>query len=90
MRFCSPSGVLDLAANGGADDAPEGFVPWFQVSDRAAADTVVVCGHWAMLGLRITPNVLHLDSGCVWGGELTAVRLEDRSVFQVPSRRRQK
>jgi bis(5'-nucleosyl)-tetraphosphatase (symmetrical) len=86
MRFCSPEGVLDLGANGSAADAPPGFVPWFHVPDRAAADTVVVCGHWAMLGLHVTPNVLHLDSGCVWGGSLTAIRLEDRALFQVPSR----
>jgi bis(5'-nucleosyl)-tetraphosphatase (symmetrical) len=86
MRFCSPSGELDLEANGGIDSAPKGFAPWFRIPGRAAADTVVVCGHWAMLGLHITPNVLHLDTGCVWGGSLTAVRLEDRAVFQVPSR----
>lgn len=86
MRFCSATGALDLSANGRAEDAPPGLTPWFRVPDRAAADTVVVCGHWAMLGLYLTPSVLHIDSGCVWGGELTALRLEDRSVFQVPSR----
>lgn len=86
MRFCSASGALELKANGGADSAPDGYAPWFRVKDRAAADTVVVCGHWAMLGLHVTPKVLHLDSGCVWGGSLTAVRLDDRAVFQVPSR----
>ncbi len=86
MRFCSPSGELELKANGGADAAPDGYAPWFRVKDRAAADTTVVCGHWAMLGLHMAPNVLHLDSGCVWGGSLTAVRLEDRALFQVPSR----
>ncbi len=90
MRFCSPSGELELNANGGADAAPYGYAPWFRVKERAAADVVVVCGHWAMLGLHITPNVLHLDSGCVWGGSLTAVRLEDRAVFQVPSRAKEK
>jgi len=88
MRFCSEVGALDLVANGRAGDAPPGLVPWFHVPERAAGDAVVVCGHWAMLGLYLAPSVLHLDSGCVWGGELTALRLEDRTVFQVPSRSR--
>ena len=52
---------------------------------RRSADTTVVCGHWAALGLRIRADLLALDSGCVWGGALTAVRLEDRAVFQQPS-----
>ena len=46
----------------------------------------VVCGHWSTLGLMLAPNVLMLDSGCLWGGALTAVRLPDRRVWQVPSR----
>ena len=47
----------------------------------------VVCGHWSTLDLMLAPNVLMLDSGCLWGGTLTAVRLDDRQVYQVPSRR---
>jgi len=88
MRFCSLDGTLDLEANGAVAAAPPSLTPWFRVSGRAAADANIFCGHWAMLGLHIQPNVFHLDSGCVWGGALTAMRVEDQAVFQVPSRRK--
>ena len=66
-----------------ATGPPEGFQPWFDVPGRRSANTTIVCGHWAAMGLRLTPNMLALDSGCVYGRQLTAVRLEDRKVFQV-------
>ncbi|MCX7140635.1 MAG: bis(5'-nucleosyl)-tetraphosphatase (symmetrical), partial [Proteobacteria bacterium] len=47
-------------------------------------DHTVICGHWSALGLKLRPDLLALDSGCVWGGSLSAVRLEDRSLFQIP------
>ena len=84
MRFCTRDGVMDFHAKGEVDNPPEGCMPWFEVPDRRSADTVLVTGHWSALGLKILPNLLALDSGCLWGGPLTAVRLEDRSVFQVP------
>lgn len=84
MRFCTPDGVMDFHSKGEIDNAPDGCVPWFEVPDRLSADTVLVTGHWSALGLKILPNLLALDSGCLWGGPLTAVRLEDRAVFQVP------
>lgn len=83
MRFCSAKGVMDFRTKGEPDEAPEGFHPWFEVPGRASRDTAIVCGHWSALGLRITRNLLALDTGCVWRGKLTAVRLEDREVFQV-------
>jgi len=61
--------------------------PWFLSPERRSRGTPVVFGHWAALGLWIDGDVLALDSGCVWGGSLTAVRLEDRAVFAVPARR---
>ena len=85
MRFCSPEGVIDFEAKGEVVSAPPGFVPWFEVPDRCSADTVLVTGHWSALGLKILPNLLAIDSGCLWGGGLTAIRLEDRCVFQVPT-----
>ena len=88
MRFCALDGSLDLEANGTVASAAPGLTPWFRVNGRAAGDATIVCGHWAMLGLHIEPNVFHLDSGCVWGGALTALRIEDREIFQVPSRQR--
>jgi bis(5'-nucleosyl)-tetraphosphatase (symmetrical) len=82
LRFCSRDGVMDLRAKGGPDEAPAGLLPWFEVPGRRARDVSVVCGHWSVLGLRMDRNLLAIDSGCVWGGALTAVRLEDRRVYQ--------
>jgi bis(5'-nucleosyl)-tetraphosphatase (symmetrical) len=84
MRFCTPDGVLSLRAKGPPDKAPPGALPWFQVQHRANADHTVVCGHWSALGFHRAPGLIALDSGCVWGNKLTAVRLEDGAVFQVP------
>jgi bis(5'-nucleosyl)-tetraphosphatase (symmetrical) len=85
MRFCSDSGVMELRAKGGLDATPRGYLPWFDVPARRTASSTVVCGHWSALGLRMDPHLMALDTGCVWGGALTAVRIEDRRVFQVPS-----
>ena len=68
------------------DYAPQGYAPWFAHDNRQTASSVVVCGHWSTLDLMLAPNVLMLDSGCLWGGPLTAIRLPDRRVYQVPSR----
>ncbi len=83
MRFCSPTGEMDFRIKGEVAKGPEGFLPWFEVPDRRSADTVLITGHWSALGLKILPNLLAIDSGCLWGGALTAIRLEDRQVFQV-------
>lgn len=83
MRFCSPDGVMEFHSKGELNDAPAGYLPWFQVPGRRSADAVLVTGHWSALGLKIEPNLLALDSGCLWGRHLSAVRLEDRAVFQV-------
>ncbi|MFQ5525308.1 MAG: symmetrical bis(5'-nucleosyl)-tetraphosphatase [Thermoanaerobaculia bacterium] len=66
--------------------APEGCIPWFEVPGRRSRDVTVVAGHWAALGLRREDDFVGLDTGCVYGGSLTAVRLEDREVFSVPNR----
>lgn len=83
MRFCSADGVMDFKVKGEVTKVPKGYLPWFEVAGRKSADITVVFGHWSALGLRIEPNLMALDSGCLWGRELTAVRLEDRAVFQV-------
>lgn len=83
MRFCTLDGAMEFDAKGPPAGAPPNHLPWFAHPRRASADTTVVCGHWSALGLKIEPNLLALDSGCVWGDKLTAVRLEDRRVFQV-------
>jgi len=87
MRFCNADGVMDFTSSGGLDTAPAGHMPWFDVPGRRTSDITVVFGHWAALGLIVRDNVIGLDSGCVWGNQLSAVRLAsepaDRTVTQV-------
>lgn len=82
LRLCTPDGAMEFTHKTGLAGAPAGYLPWFDVPGRAGSDTPVLFGHWAALGLILRPEVLGLDSGCVWGRRLTAVRLEDRRVFQ--------
>lgn len=83
IRFCTPDGSMDLAASKGAETALPGYLPWFDVPGRKTENVTVVFGHWSTLGLTMRPNLISLDTGCLWGGKLTAVCLEDRSVVQV-------
>jgi bis(5'-nucleosyl)-tetraphosphatase (symmetrical) len=82
LRTCRDDGRVCDGFSGPPERAPEGCHPWFELRDDQLAGVTVVCGHWATLGLRIQPGVMALDTGCVWGGELTAVRLEDGEIFQ--------
>ena len=84
LRFCTAEGVMEFHTKGETAEAPPGYLPWFEVPGRKSADHTLVCGHWSALGLHIAPNLLALDSGCVWGGKLSAVRLEDRRLYQIP------
>jgi bis(5'-nucleosyl)-tetraphosphatase (symmetrical) len=86
MRFCTPAGVMEFQTKGETAAAPPGYVPWFEAPGRRSAGSIVICGHWSALGLRVAPDLMALDSGCVWGGKLSAVRLEDGKLFQVPCR----
>jgi bis(5'-nucleosyl)-tetraphosphatase (symmetrical) len=83
LRFCAADGTMNFTLKEGADAAPPGLMPWFEVPGRASAGTPIVFGHWSTLGLTMRPDLLGLDTGCVWGGALTAVRLRDRSLVQV-------
>ncbi len=83
MRVCTPDGRMDFSHKGLLKDTPAGFLPWFEAPSRASRDATVICGHWSALGLEIRSNLIALDTGCFWGGKLTAVRLEDREVFEV-------
>jgi bis(5'-nucleosyl)-tetraphosphatase (symmetrical) len=84
LRTCTREGRICLDFTGPPDAAPSGCIPWFDVPGRKTAASTVVCGHWAALGLHLRNGLFALDSGCVWGGVLTGVRLEDREVFQEP------
>lgn len=75
LRFCTPQGVMDLKASGGLNDAPPGYLPWFDVPGRRTADAVIAFGHWSTLGFIGRPDIISMDTGCVWGGCLSALEL---------------
>ena len=85
VRFVAADGTLDFVAKEGADAAPEGYVPWFEAAGRRTQGVPIAFGHWASLGLINRPDLLALDTGCVWGRQLTAVRVDggQREVIQV-------
>lgn len=93
LRFCSAEGVMEFAAKEGADAAPAGFMPWFDVPGRKTADVTVAFGHWSTLGQLQRHDVWALDTGCVWGGCLSAMRQGDngqREWIQVKCEQAQK
>jgi bis(5'-nucleosyl)-tetraphosphatase (symmetrical) len=86
IRFCSEDGELDLKTKEGAGAGVAGFKPWFDLPHRRTAQQPIAFGHWSALGLVNRPGLLALDSGCVWGGKLSAARVDGgrREVMQVP------
>ena len=85
IRYCTPDGTLEFATKDGSGIAPPGHLAWFDVPGRLTADTPMAFGHWSTLGLQSRHKLLALDTGCVWGGALTAVRVDGgrRDVVQV-------
>lgn len=81
MRFVTPDGRMEFGTK--TDVAPPGYLPWDEVPGRATAGVHVIFGHWASRGLVQRPGLSGLDTGCVWGRQLTAKRLEDGQLFQV-------
>lgn len=87
MRYVTLAGAMELRAPGAKAPpaaGPMGCVPWFSATGRASTGQLIVCGHWSALGYHEQPDLLAIDTGCLWGGALTAVRLEDRRVFRLP------
>jgi bis(5'-nucleosyl)-tetraphosphatase (symmetrical) len=76
IRFCTPNGKLDLKIKEGANAAPPGFRPWFDIAGRRSEGMPIAFGHWSTLGRIDRPDLLALDTGCVWGGQLSAVRID--------------
>jgi bis(5'-nucleosyl)-tetraphosphatase (symmetrical) len=90
MRYVTSDGRIDLKQKDAPGEQDEGFVPWFDAPGRASRDVRVVCGHWSTLGLKRRKDLLALDTGCVWGGKLTAVNLDtEESPVQLPCTRHQ-
>ena len=83
LRFCTADGDMEFDTKEGPGNPPAGYLPWFDVPNRKTSDVTVVFGHWSTLGLIQRPQLLGIDSGCVWGGKLTAVCLKDRRLVQV-------
>jgi bis(5'-nucleosyl)-tetraphosphatase (symmetrical) len=83
LRLCARDGAMALEFKGEPGDAEQGLTPWFDMPGRQSADHTVIFGHWSALGLTTRPNLLGLDSGCVWGRALSAVCLGDRKILQV-------
>jgi bis(5'-nucleosyl)-tetraphosphatase (symmetrical) len=88
IRFCDGSGKILWSASGPPGSQPKAYQPWFKHPRRQTRDVRIAFGHWAALGLRIKKRYIALDSGCVWGGRLSALRLEDEILYQVPGKYR--
>ena len=77
MRFCTPNGQMEFESKEGLENGPKGYIPWFNVPKRKTVDTLIYFGHWSTLGLLRHNNVIGLDTGCVWGGKLTALEISN-------------
>lgn len=85
IRFCAADGTMEFRTKDGSAAAPPGYMPWFDVPGRRTAGVPIAFGHWSTLGLVQRPDLLALDTGCVWGGTLTAARVDGgrREIVQV-------
>jgi bis(5'-nucleosyl)-tetraphosphatase (symmetrical) len=83
MRICTNEGEMEFRFKGELENIPAGYLPWFDIPKRASRHATVIVGHWSALGLLLRKDVIALDTGCLWGGPMTAIRLEDRQLFQV-------
>ena len=76
LRFCTVQGAMEFETKEGSNGSPAGYMPWFEVPQRQTADITVAFGHWSTLGWLDRSDVLSLDTGCVWGGSLSALRVD--------------
>ncbi|MDG1073461.1 MAG: symmetrical bis(5'-nucleosyl)-tetraphosphatase [Methylophilaceae bacterium] len=83
MRICSVDGALDFSFKGAIKAVPPGFLPWFDLPDRQSLNQQIIVGHWSALGLYQGQHIYALDTGCLWGGQLTAMCLETKQLTQV-------
>ena len=90
MRFCSPTGKLNFEEKGAPGSQAKGFVPWYELPNKLDEDTRVIFGHWSTVGSITNPNIIGIDTGCVWGGKLTAYELETKAFHFVSCPQSQK
>jgi bis(5'-nucleosyl)-tetraphosphatase (symmetrical) len=83
MRICTEEGEMEFRFKGEVENIPAGYLPWFDIPKRASRNATVIVGHWSALGLLLRKDIIALDTGCLWGGPMSAIRLEDRKLFQV-------
>jgi len=83
LRYCDADGTLHLHEKALPGTQPEGVLPWFQVPGRRTADDRIIIGHWSTLGFHVGDNVWAIDSGCLWGGHLTAIRVRKKKPIEV-------
>lgn len=83
LRVCTAQGQMEFKFKGELQDVPRGYMPWFDVPGRASQDTEIIFGHWSALGLQRRNNVYSLDTGCLWGGQLTAMNIHTKEITQV-------
>lgn len=83
LRYLHPNGDMEFQHKSAPADAPADLMPWYDMPNRLSTGVKVVFGHWSTLGLLVRPDVAGLDTGCLWGGQLSAIRLEDGRLFQV-------
>jgi len=83
LRYCTADGEMEFHHKGAPGTQPAGLLPWFEVPGRKSADATIIIGHWSTLGLVNRSDLVALDTGCLWGGRLSAFRLEDRQVQAV-------
>ena len=83
LRFCRADGRIDLKMKGEPGSQPAGWIPWFEMPDRRTREVRLVTGHWSTLGLVDRPDLLSLDTGCVWGGALSAASLDDSARWSL-------
>jgi bis(5'-nucleosyl)-tetraphosphatase (symmetrical) len=83
MRICTAKGEMEFEFKGERQDIPAGYTPWFDAPRRQSQSSKIICGHWSALGLHQRDNIFALDTGCLWGGQLTAMCLETHAITQV-------
>ncbi|MCZ6565880.1 MAG: diadenosine tetraphosphatase, partial [Gammaproteobacteria bacterium] len=85
MRYCNSHGVMNLSDKGPPGSQSPDMIPWFEINSRKSQDTTIVFGHWSTLGRINDHNVIATDTGCLWGGSLTAVEIDDneQKTFQI-------